>query len=84
MMRHPKLPIVYFAVALASRVPNALHSTPNIYISFKSGDDRYNKNRVEELPHQAEWASVRVEYRYMERIMRYVKSTAWVCAFWGW
>ena len=82
MLRHPKIPNVYFAVALADCVPNANHNTPNVCL-FRETDFRYNENRVEGLPHQAEWATVRVEYRYMERIMRSVKSTAWVCAFWG-
>ena len=71
MLRHSKIPSVYFAVALAGCVLNAIHNTPNIHL-FHEADDRCSKNRVEGLPHQAERAGMRVEYRYMERIMRSV------------
>jgi hypothetical protein len=71
LLRHPRIPSVYFAVPLAGSVLNAIpQHSPKVYISFMSNDDQGNKSRVEGLPHQAEWASVRVEYRYMERIMR--------------
>jgi hypothetical protein len=81
MLRHPKLPIVYFAIALASRVPNALPQHSQRIHLFH--EQRCNKNRVEGLPHQAAWACVRVEYRYMERIMRYVIKVQRGCALFG-